>query len=319
MTALARITNPIEWQETQHQHRSIPLFLRRWWMLAPLAMLVTLGVIVYTLRDITSPTRDLAIYTIWVVHTITAARAIAAGANAVSREYSGKTWTILVLTGVSVRQILLGKWFGVLNQLGPWMLALGAVRLVMLPILMLSLINRFAWRTIYSTNNGPYFGLGDSQGIYWVAWAAVVAVVMTLVLTMLEVMSCAALGLAASAVAKRGWVAMVGAIIIRFMPVALFAAFTRYEVGTAPAWRILSFPALSLADSGSAALYQLILPSIRWTRQAHVAALPGVMMATLLLLLLLAGSLIVAWWAIRQAGALPKPIEEPVALEPQPV
>jgi ABC-type transport system involved in multi-copper enzyme maturation permease subunit len=307
MVALTRFANPIEWQETNHQRHSIPLVIRRWWLLAPLSLAFVVTVIAFTLRDLASPTRDLAIYTIWIVQAITAARAIAAGANAVSREHTGKTWDSLVLTGISVRRILWGKWLGVMHRVAPWMLALGILRLALLPILMLSLVNRYALYSgyRYASTNSVYYSSDYLPVISWVAWAALLAVFMAVVLTVLEAMCCAALGLAASAVTRRGWLAMIAALIIRCLPVILFAAFTRYEVGYAPSWRVLRFPALSLADSGSSSLYQLVLPLNSWTNGTHINAVGPLMVTAGFLFALFAVSLFVAWSAIRRSGALP--------------
>jgi len=305
MIVLRRITNPIEWQETRHQKwHTLPL-IQRWRLFGPLALAASVGILALTLRDVSSPTRELALLVIWIVHALTGARAIAAGANAVSREYDGQTWIPLILTGVSTRKILLGKWLGVMHQTAPWMLALGALRLAMLPIFMLALANRFAWRIAYRSTMAGYYHPQDVIG--WVEWAALLAVIMTLVLTLLEIMACTALGLAASAVIKRGWLALVAAICIRFAPVFLFAAFTRYEVGMGPSWRVLRFTPLALADSGSAPLYQLSLPLTSWTVGTHEDALAGLFLAAGLLIVLLVSALLVAWGAIRAAGALPQP------------
>lgn len=311
MTALTqlrtRITNPIEWQETRHQEYSIPVLARRYGVLFPLMLVLVVGLVALTLRNHAAPTRDLAIYVIWIVHAITAARAISAGANAISREHVGKTWDALVLTGVSTRQIVLGKWLGVLHRVAPWMLMLGAVRLVMLPILMLGVVNRFAWFSIgqsLTSTNGFYPG---TISITWVPWAALAAVVLSVLLTVLEVLACTALGLAASALTRKGWQAMIGAICIRFTPVVLFAAFTHYEVGAARFGRLLRFPYLALADGGSAPLYQLVLPYTPRTQTAHVNALPSLGLVIVLLLAFTAFSLAVTWWSVRTAGALPEP------------
>jgi ABC-type transport system involved in multi-copper enzyme maturation permease subunit len=312
MVVLRHITNPIEWQETHHQQRqSVSTIRRRWRFISPLTLAATILLVAFTLRDVSGPTRELGMLVVWMIHALTAVRAIAAGANSISREYDGQTWIPLILTGVSTRQILFGKWLGVMHQIAPWMLTLGTVRLLMLPIFMLSFANRFAWRLAYRNNTpGYYYNLVDAIG--WVEWAAVTAVIMTVVLTVLEIMCCAAIGLAASAVIKRGWLALIVAICIRFAPVVIFAAFTRYEVGMGPSWRVLRFTPLALADSGSAPLYQLSLPLTSWTINAHEDALPGIFLASLLLIVLLVGALWVAWAAIRAAGALPNPKPVPI-------
>ncbi|MEP6988468.1 MAG: hypothetical protein ABI970_22890, partial [Chloroflexota bacterium] len=226
--------NPIEWQETHQQNgQSVRSRLGMWLGLGLLA--ISIGMIALTMSDLSTPTQQLAVYVIWIVHAVTAARSISAGANAISREHVGKTWDSLVLTGVSTRQILMGKWLGVLNRSAGWMAIFGAVRLVMLPVFMLSLVYRYAW---YSSGSvSQYYGDRLVDTVSWVAWAAVVAVVMSVVLTVLEVLTCTALGMAASAWTRRGWTAMIVAFCIRLIPVALFAGFTRYEIGNGPYWR----------------------------------------------------------------------------------
>jgi hypothetical protein len=312
LTSVTAFDNPIEWQETRHQEYHLPTYLRQFWWLAPLALaLATVGV-ASTLRDVTAPTRDFALYIIWIVHALAGARCIAAGANAISREHDGLTWDILVMTGVSDRLLLLGKWIGVMRHAAPWMLLLVGVRMAMLPIFMLSFVNRYAWRYMMGSYNstGGYYGGGYggmSPYLDWVPWAAIVAVLLTVVLTLLELMACTALGLAASAVLRRGWLAMIASFCIRFAPVVIFAAFTYYEVGDGPSWRVLRFPALSLADAGTSPLYQLVLPLTNWTQGTHVNALSGAAMSATLLLAILGGSLLVTWYSIRKTGALPHP------------
>ncbi len=292
--------NPIEWHETRQQKvTSGQVRLSLWMGLA--LLVVAVASIVLTLNNFNTPTQQLAIYLIWVVHAVTASRAISAGANAISREHVGKTWDSLVLTGVSRRQILMGKWLGVLNRTAGWMLILGTVRLVMLPVFMLKLLYQYFWY------NGGYvvqYNGEQADLVGWVAWASVLAVVMSVVLSVLEVMACSALGMAASAWTRRGWTAMITAFCIRLIPVALFAGFTRYQIGGGPYWRVLSFPALSLADAGTGPLWQLALPLTGWTRQAHINALPGLAASTLMLVGFMAVSLLVTWWAIRRDGAL---------------
>ncbi len=302
------VTNPIEWQEMRHQLRLIPVVARRYWFLMPLSLLLVMLVVALTLMDISAQTRNMAIYLIWIVHLITASRAIAAGANAISREHVGKTWDALVLTGVNARQILIGKWLGVLHRVAPWMVALGTVRLLMIPVFMIAMMNRFVYfaasgggRSAYGGGFSPY---PQYSPISWVAWAALAAVVFTVVLTVLEVMACTAIGLAASAVMRKGWTAMIAAFCIRFTPVVLFGAFTRYEVATGAAYRVLRFPYLSLADGGTAPLYLLTLPYSYRTQTVHLDALPSLLMAGLLLGGMLLLGLMVTWWAIRRDGAL---------------
>lgn len=307
MTVISRlsnrvITNPIEWHETLHQLRSLPMAARRYWFVMPITLTLVVAVIALTLVDMSAQTRNIAIYAIWIVHMITASRAISVGANAISREHVGKTWDALVLTNVNARQILMGKWLGVLNRVAPWMLMFGTVRLVMIPVFMIAMMNRFAY--FGRVGGGTMYGSGQPMPLMWVWWAITASVIFSVVLTMLEVMACTAIGLAASAVMRKGWTAMILAFCVRFAPVALFGAFTRYEVATGMAYRVLRFPYLSLADGGTAPLYLLTLPYSYRTQTVHLDALPSVLMASLLLGGMLIVALFVTWWAIRRDGAL---------------
>lgn len=298
------ISNPIEWQETQYQRRIMPTLARRYGYMVPAMLVFVVALVVLTLLDISAQTRNVAIYVIWIVHVTTAARAISVGANAVSREHVGKTWDALVLTGVNAQQILMGKWLGVLHRVAPWMLMLGALRLVMIPVFTLAMTNRFAYWSGGSYGYGGGYTQSVPSPIEWVAWAAFASVIFTVLLTVLEVMACTAIGLAASAAMRKGWTAMIVAFCIRFAPVVLFGAFTRYEVATGMAYRVLRHPILSLADGGTAPLYLLALPYTYRTQTVHAEALPSILMVGLMLGTMTVGALLVAWWAIRRDGAL---------------
>jgi hypothetical protein len=65
---------------------------------------------------------------------------------------------------------------------------------------------------------------------------------------------------------------------------------------------------IALADSGTAPLYQLVMPMFPWWqgRQLQWMAIDGLILATLLLVALLAASLVMTWVALRHTGALPQ-------------
>src|SRR2546430_8335683 len=165
------------------------------------------------------------------------------------------------------------------------MVMLGVIRLVMIPIFMVALVNRYAWLVVRYSN---YSYFDDAEPVTWVPWAAVLAVVMTVVLTILEVLCCTAIGLAASAVARRGISAIVGAILVRFTPVILFAAFTRYELAgeSSNSYAVLRFGPFGIADSGTAPLSRLSVPYTPLSTITHGDALYGLSLATVVLIVL---------------------------------
>lgn len=310
MSALTTSENPIAWQETIHQTRSAPHTLRHWSKLGPLILASMIVLVVLTLHDIEFSTREFAIFCIWFVQIATAMRALIAGANAISREHVNLTWDTLVLTGVSARQILLGKWFAAMRRVAPWMLALGVIRLAFIPVFLMGLVNFWAWQSsLYSNYNGyssSYYDEPCVNVIVWVPWAHLLAVIMSVALTILEVMCCTAIGLAASAIARRGITAMAWAIMIRFAPIMLLVAFTRYQLGGgAHSYAVLRFAPFTIADGGTAPLSRLSVPLTPMSCDTHGDALLGLAFATLLIFALLVGSLVVAWAAIRLTGALP--------------
>jgi hypothetical protein len=309
MAILTRVRNPILWQEFTHQQRSGPRWMRWGSVLGILLVGSAIFYVTTTLSRLDAPTREFALIVIWIVHAATAVRAVVAGANTISREHVGQTWDALVLTGVSARRILFGKWRAALWRVRGWALVLGAVRLAMLPIFMLALINRFVYFNSYRYNASYSNGYLYEVEFTWVPTATLIAVVMTVVLTILDVLCCTALGMAASAVCRRGSLATAIAIMIRFTPVTLFAAFTRYEIGAVPSYRLLRFTPFALADGGTSPLYQLVLPLMPWTQGRHFEALPGLFLAMALIAVLLVAALGVAFVAIRMTGALPHPKE----------
>jgi hypothetical protein len=135
-----------------------------------------------------------------------------------------------------------------------------------------------------------------SVEISWVPWASILAVVMTVVLTLLEVMGCTALGLATSAITRRGSTATFSAILLRFSPVVLLAWFTRNELGSAAdnAYRVLRFAPFAIADGGTAPLSRLSVPYTPFSLTTHLDALYGLFMATVVMITFLVMSLCIA-------------------------
>jgi hypothetical protein len=213
----------------------------------------------------------------------------------------------LVLTGVSARRILLGKWLAAIYRVRGWILALGILRLTMLPVFMLAIVNRFVYfYGQYSSYSTSYAGYGEDYTVpfSWLPWASLLAVAGAVFLTLLEVGGCTALGMAASSLTRRGATATAFALTIRFVPVAVFAAFTRYELGGVT-YRWYRFMPFAIADGGTSPLYQLAMPLMPWTRGIHEVAPIGLAWVTLLLGSILVISLAVTLIAIRRTGALP--------------
>lgn len=308
MAILARLDNPVLWQEMTHQERSAPRWKRLGhWLGIAVLLIILIGVPLTLSNDNGYPTMQIALFATWFVHAVVALRAIIAGANAISREHVGQTWDALTLTGLTDRQILLGKWRAALYHVRGWMLALGIVRLAMLPVFMIGLVKTYAWYTCqpYSYAQSSYSTYcGANAEMDWIPWAALLAISMSVLLTLLDVLGCTALGLAASALTRCGSTAAMVAILVRFTPVILFAASTRYEIGSF-SYRWWGYTPFALADGGTSPIMRLVLPLIPWTHNQHFEAVPGLLLSLLMTVAFLLIALTTAWIAIRRMGALP--------------
>ncbi|MBX3083781.1 MAG: ABC transporter permease subunit [Anaerolineae bacterium] len=305
MAVLAKPRNPIHWQELNHFQRTAQSWQRYELPIGIASIAALLLVMWYFVQsNFNYRAMQYAIPAIWIFHALVAMRAIIAGVNVISREHVGLTWESLVLTGVSGRQILLGKFGAALRTVMPWTILLSILRTLMLPMLSIQLTQTYAGYTGYYVTNSSYYANYVLPNIDWVPWAWLAAPVLTVLLTVLEVMACVALGLVASALTRRSMTAAVLAITVRFVPVAVFAGFARYSLGSTWFWRYWGYTPFTLADGGTVSLMQLAFPLISWTQGDHLAALPGVFGTVIMLLMFLVGSLGLALWLIRRHGAL---------------
>jgi hypothetical protein len=245
----------------------------------------------------------------WIIHAVVVVRATIAGVTVISREHVGQTWDAMVLTGVSVRRIMFGKLRAALRPILPWMLLLAVLRTVLLPLLSYFYVQRFALRCVsytLSSASGGYgtTGYASCGEITWVAWAWLAAPLLTVALTMLEVVACVSLGIAASAITRRSVPAAILAITVRFLPIAAFIGFAIYEVGDTWFFRYLRYSPFTIADGGMAGVVQLINPLHYRTIGVHERALPGLLGIALVLGTFMVGSWLVAIRALRHSGAL---------------
>lgn len=323
-------SNPVFWQEYLRFRRATQGW-RRWEKpVIFLVGLIALSFIFYFWQsgmtyNASRNTRQTAILfslmIVWIVHIIVATRSIIAGVTIINREYVGQTWDSLVLTGISSRQILLGKFRAALRSVLPWMLLLAVVRLTLLPLMSYYLLQRIAFRC-YSNlyGAGGYNGYEGCFTPEWVPWAWLLAPLITIALTALEVTACVALGLATSAISRSSISAAVFAISARFLPIATFVGFARYELGDTWLFRYLRFSPFTLADGGTAGLIQLAYPITGWSQGAHAGTLPGLLGVALLLGGVLIASLALSLWAIKRGGALSQAQSKPqVAVADQPM
>lgn len=235
---------------------------------------------------------------VWTFHGVVLLRILAIGTHAAARDFEGNDWDLIVLTGVTNREILWAKWRSTLYASRGWVLALGLLRLGVLPCC----VTVYVLDTIRT-------GTGD-----WVFWSSgstlwLVPLLMgsfTVVLTLLDVVYTALLATAAGIIMGRFSTAMLLAGLVRFLPVigvTLFA-FQEGQMSITNIWVPWRWW-ITLAEGGTGALIRIPIPAfwlyandslyLQW-----VGLVLGVVTFTLWLF--------AAWWiglkALRERGAL---------------
>jgi hypothetical protein len=300
--------NPVLWKEHIHLFRHAP----RWSQLSRIASFMLIGALMVFMVFLWNNSNggsamQTGLFVVWILQAAVAVQALAAGANTISREHVGQTWDALVLTGVSARQILIGKYVAALRVSFNMMLTLGVVRLAMLPIFSFGLVKVYAYYVTRSQVTYAYRYDSIEPEFEFMVWSSILAATFAILFTLLDTMTCTAIGLAASAVTKRGMIATIIALSIRFAPVILFAAFMRYDLGATFIWRWWGRTEFALSDAGTSAMMVLSLPLMPWTRGDHMGALPGLILVGTFLVIGLIVSLLITWLMIRRTGALPHP------------
>ena len=119
---MSRAANPIQHHETLHQQRSgRRLPIRERWLIAGMLVIVVLLLLIPDDGVLDFP---IPLWVLWIFHSIVAFRLVLAGLNTISREHTAQTWEALILTGVSARQIFMGKWRAVLWRMRAWPISL---------------------------------------------------------------------------------------------------------------------------------------------------------------------------------------------------
>jgi hypothetical protein len=146
--------------------------------------------------------------------------------NSIARERTGENWELLLLTNVSVRQIVSAKWWAVVRQQWTDYVLLALMRIGAVSLL------AFSFDVGFSPGRFPYFSYGSSgpvvePHITTVFLTAISIVLLSAaliaVLTMLNLMFTAACGIVAGSFTKRSWRMLPYGIGIRLLPVSIIA------------------------------------------------------------------------------------------------
>jgi hypothetical protein len=279
----ANIQNPVARREVIHQKRRTTFWSRYEMLILILFAIIGSAFIFYgaSRRDFV----PIGIIVVWGLRAVLALRAISVASNMFSYEHDNQTWESLVLTGISARQILFGKWRAALRS--TWKLAV--LFAVMLYVATVSLYINDS-RYVNTSSFTPLHLFFPALGVAWVP-----------VIAFFEVLSSTALGLAASALTRRTIPAFAAAATIRFVPVlSFFLIFFSAIADYTPDW---AFTFLGLGDGGTVSIMGLMFISSPTIRD-RMQMLSGLVAAITMLALYLGISTIVALSTIHRSGAL---------------
>ncbi len=221
---------------------------------------------------------------IWVVYAITVLQTIIASIGSLSTEYTDQTWEPLILTGISIRRILIGNSLAAIHRIRGWLFFLAVARIAVLPIYLL------VSAKVAAAQCGSFGFHCVWQPPTPTTWSLAIGI--TVVLTVLDILCCSMFGLATSAIIRHSGFAAVLAILLRFSPLIIFLAFGFDDSNF---WAWWASPPFALVDGGTAPAVQLIMPLLPdWV---HFNPSLGLLLITsalaILLLLVTSASLVI--------------------------
>jgi len=188
-------------------------------------------------------------WALWVVYAITVLQTIIASVGILGAEYIDQTWEPLVITGINVRRILLGNWLAAIHRIRGWLFFLTIARIAVLPVYVLVSVK------VASAECGASGFHCIWQPPTLSAWALAIGI--TILLTILDILCCSMIGLAAITITRNSGFAAILAIVLRFSPLFIFLA-SGFDADNFWSWWIS--PPFALVDGGTAPAVQLIMP-----------------------------------------------------------
>jgi hypothetical protein len=149
----------------------------------------------------------------WIVtflaHYALQFRTLALATGSLARERDGNTWELLVMTGISSKAIIRGKWWAVVRQQLPSYLWLGVLRAVAI------LWYGFAISSVSSSYSYSYNN--SFVPVYPPPLQIIVAAVILFALTLLNLGFTAASGMVGAALGERGGTALARGVAVRLL------------------------------------------------------------------------------------------------------
>ncbi|MCA0454700.1 MAG: hypothetical protein LCI00_12075 [Chloroflexi bacterium] len=277
--------NPILRAEIAYQRRNIPRGLQ--WFDRFGVVVVALGVS-FVLLYLPAANNRYGIYMmadtklvviLWVSQLAVILRGLFAGLNTMRHQHGRQALDILALTGISTRQMFIGKWWAALYQLRGWLLALGIIKLTALALMTLEVILYVYVRPLDAIiQNVDYYSHGPRPFLESALLQLptsfpalppldrmIIMGVFTILIVTLEVMASTAVGIVCAFIPQRV-AGLVTAFILRFAPIIIFTFLPDYPAASRISMssilmRWQQYTWFSLADGGTTAILRASLTS----------------------------------------------------------
>lgn len=275
-----------------------------------------------------------------VTHFSVLFRAMARAANSITREKQSGTWELLLLTGVSTRQIINGKWWATMRSMLPQIIVLALLRSAVILWLVLDsarVLGEAQYITAITLNASDILQIAPYPVNLDLLDFVLVGAIM-LLMTLLTTGFAAACGVLASALTGRVTVGIMLALFLRFAVIIgmVFGSIYAYTQVVRPwlfaddgygysgdylsqprfiAENILAMTAVNALDNGTLITLNLLYYTSSstfdtYTGDEYRRVFTNISIASQILLfslgaLLTRGVLAVAWWSSKRQGALP--------------
>lgn len=267
--------NPILRLEIKHQQRTVPRWLQ--WFdrfgVIVLALVISLALFLLPIKDDLYgshswlyPEIDIFLpLLLWIAQLLIILRCVFASVNTMHYHRGWKQWDVMVLTGMTRKQILIGKFWGTLYQLRGWMVAIGIINLAVAALVSTNLIvfcyrnpleelraemSISPWMDIASYDYAMSLQAGDCPEPRTIGQIGLI-VIHTIAISILATMVSTAVGLMGGLIGNQA-IGFVVALTCRLAPVFIFTLFPDYPyAGGYIVWRWYEYTWFSFADGGA--------------------------------------------------------------------
>jgi hypothetical protein len=306
--------NPIAIREMRAYERSVPLWARRMETVGVVAVALALCVFLvigWLLPYVNIPLGFFQFETVQIVvgcmYGLVLLRCITAGVGVANRYHARDD---LLLTTIRPHTIIAGQWYAAVYRVRGWMVALGLVRMTATMVLIAKFeLNGYITYLYYFAPNSMYCCTSiEAYNSAYLPWQIPLAFAFTILLGLFEVWASVGVGLLAGTWFRQVGVAWVAALVLRGLPIALFAWFPTHTVGYSLDWLVVrwyEYSWFAFADGGTTALLRLTLPIYSYTQLGWylVRALLPFLAAIHMLLVYGVGAYALSYWHWRRLRA----------------